>query len=71
LVATVDTLGQQIPKSSAASASAIRISFGVGLSFCFQAQFIAAILTASPAPPALSDVHDAGVSNHSLPVRQP
>jgi hypothetical protein len=60
-VATVDTLGQHTPKSLAASASAIRISFGVGESFCCQVQFIAAILTASPAPPAWSDARDAGV----------
>ena len=61
LVATVDTLGQQMPWSLAASASAIRISFGVGESCCCQAQFIAAILTASPAPPAWSDARDAWV----------
>jgi hypothetical protein len=64
-VATVDTLGQHTPKSLAASASAIRISFGVGLSFCSQAQFIAAILTASPAPPAWSDVRVDGVMNRA------
>jgi hypothetical protein len=61
LVATVETLGQHTPKSLAASASAMRISFGVGESFCCQAQFIAAILTASPAPPAWLDALDAGV----------
>jgi hypothetical protein len=63
LVATVDTLGQQTPKSLAASASAIRISFGVGESFCCQAQFIAAMLTVSPAPPAWSDARDAEAQN--------
>jgi hypothetical protein len=61
LIATVDTLGQQTPVSLAASESAIRISFGVGDSFCCQAQFIAAILTALPAPPAWSDVRDAWI----------
>ena len=36
LVATVDTLGQQTPSSLAASASAIKISFGV-------AEYVAAV----------------------------
>jgi hypothetical protein len=71
LVATVDTLGQQMPKSLAASASAIRMSFGVGESFCCQAQFIAAMLTASLAPPAWSDARDAEVLNPVQPDRQP
>jgi hypothetical protein len=65
LVATVDTLGQQTPKSLAASANAIRISFGVGESCCCQAQFIAAILTALPVPPAWSDVRNAWVLDHA------
>ena len=71
LSATVDTLGQQIPHSLAASASAIRISFGVGLSFCPQAQFVAATLIAAPAPPAWSDVHGAVVANHARLVQLP
>jgi len=65
LVATVDTLGQQTRVSLAASQSAIRISFGVGDSFYCQAQFIAAILTASPAPPAWSGVRVDGVVNRA------
>jgi len=64
LVATVDTLGQQMPSSLAASASTIRISFGVGESCCRQAQFIAAILTAPPVPPPpWSGARGAWVSN--------
>jgi len=63
LVASVDTLGQQTPVSLAASAKAMRTSFGVGESFCRQAQFIAAMLTASPAPPVSSDARDDGASD--------
>jgi hypothetical protein len=45
LAATVATLGQHTPTSSAASANAINTSFGTGLSAWCQAQFMAAILT--------------------------
>jgi len=50
--ASVVTLGQQTPSSSAASDKAIRISFRFGESRCCHAQFIAAMLTdAALAPP--------------------
>ena len=55
LAATVATLGQQTPLSSAASANAISTSLGTGLSCWRQAQFIAAMLTPdAPSPPVWS-----------------
>tara|TARA_R110002074_G_scaffold234087_1_gene405927 strand:- start:529 stop:759 length:231 start_codon:yes stop_codon:yes gene_type:complete len=44
-LAIVETLGQQIPSSSAASDKAIKMSFRLGESACCHAQFIAAMLT--------------------------
>jgi hypothetical protein len=53
--ATVVTLGQQTPMSSAASANAISTSFGTGLSVWCQAQFMVAMLTPdAPSPPVWS-----------------
>lgn len=70
--ASVGTLGQQTPRSSAVSASAIKMSLGVGDSSCFQAQFMAAMLTAvETAPLVLLVGHDASASDRAVIGLQP
>jgi len=56
----VETLGQQTPWSSAASASAISTSLSVGVSACRHAQFIATMLNGGATVPLVSSV-DRGV----------
>jgi hypothetical protein len=63
--AIVETLGQQIPSSSAASDKAIKMSFRFGESACCHAQFIAAMLTdGGLEPPLWSDALVAGAVDH-------
>jgi hypothetical protein len=52
--ASVETLGQQTPWSSAASANAISTSFSVGMRACRQAQFIATMLNGGATVPLVS-----------------
>jgi hypothetical protein len=55
-LASVETLGQQTPWSSAASASAINTSLSVGVSACRHAQFIATMLNGGATVPLVSSV---------------
>jgi hypothetical protein len=54
--ASVETLGQQTPWSSAESASAISTSLSVGVSVCRHAQFIATMLNGGATVPLVSSV---------------